>query len=218
MDRRTVYAERGCVLLEGLTPAEVAASMVFQAQVGQKKANGPTLAKPNVSHLPTIELYGYAWPTLLGLHWGLTAAVEEAAGVRLLPSYAYFRTYQQGDRCKVHIDRPSCEHSLSLTIGYSDDQPWALCVGEREWTIEQMRADPMAADFGEEPYAAFAMRPGDGVLYRGVVRRHGRVAPNPNRWSAHLFLHWVERGGPFAEWAFDRQKVFADGDFRFAPA
>lgn len=215
MDPRECYAERGYVLLPGLTPPEVAASMTFQAQVGQKRPNGPALAQPNVSCLPTIELYGYAWPTLRGLHWGLTSIVQQAAGVALLPSYAYFRTYQQGDRCKVHIDRPSCEHSLSLTIGYVDGAPWALCIGARDWSIEEMQAEPMAADFGDEAFAAIAMQPGDGVLYKGVVRRHGRVSPNPNRWSAHLFLHWVERDGPNAQWAFDRQKVVADGDFRF---
>jgi len=42
------------------------------------------------------------------------------------------------------------------------------------------------------------------VLYRGVQRRHGRTRPNPNGWSAHLFLHWVERGGPYADFAFDK--------------
>jgi hypothetical protein len=29
------------------------------------------------------------------------------------------------------------------------------------------------------------------------------MEPNPNRWSAHLFLHWVERDGPYAEHAFE---------------
>ena len=41
------------------------------------------------------------------------------------------------------------------------------------------------------------------VLYRGVQHRHGRIKPNPNRWSAHLFLHWVDRDGPHAAQAFD---------------
>jgi hypothetical protein len=27
--------------------------------------------------------------------------------------------------------------------------------------------------------------------------------PNPNSWSAHLFLHWVDRDGPHAAHAFD---------------
>ena len=30
-----------------------------------------------------------------------------------------------------------------------------------------------------------------------VTDKDGRTAPNPNRWSAHLFLHWVERDGAF---------------------
>jgi hypothetical protein len=40
-------------------------------------------------------------------------------------------------------------------------------------------------------------------MYRGVNHRHGRIEPNPNRWSAHLFLHWVDANGPFADQAFD---------------
>ena len=49
--------------------------------------------------------------------------------------------------------------------------------------------------------------PGDAVLYRGIDLRHGRTQPNPNRWSAHLFLFWVERGGPFAQHAFDEERL-----------
>ena len=51
--------------------------------------------------------------------------------------------------------------------------------------------------------ATGAPAPGDAVLYRGVQHRHGRLTPNRNAWSAHLFLHWVERDGPFASHAFD---------------
>jgi hypothetical protein len=28
--------------------------------------------------------------------------------------------------------------------------------------------------------------------------------PNPNSWSAHLFLHWVEKDGRYRDQAFDR--------------
>ena len=48
------------------------------------------------------------------------------------------------------------------------------------------------------------MRPGDGVLYQGTHHRHGRLTPNPNSWSAHLFLHWIDRNGDYAAEAFDR--------------
>ncbi len=214
-DRAAEFREKGRVLLDGVVPPEVAAGLTYQAQVGAKKPKGPALTQAPVSKKSTIEIYGFLWPSLLGFHWGLTPAIEAAAGVRLLPTYSYFRTYQRGDVCKIHIDRPSCEHSFSLTIGYSDDKPWALCVGEKQWTEEAMKAHPMTDDFGEEAYSGFAMQPGDGVLYKGCERRHGRVDPNPNRWSAHLFLHWVDRDGPNAEWAFDKQRVFTDGDFAF---
>ena len=73
--------------------------------------------------------------------------------------------------------------------------------------VESFDSEPSArteADFGTEAPAEFAMKPGDGVLYRGVQRRHGRTRPNPNGWSAHLFLHWVERDGPYADHAFDQ--------------
>ncbi|MEL6365840.1 MAG: hypothetical protein AAFR11_13480 [Pseudomonadota bacterium] len=209
------FRTKGRAFLKGLVPPEVAAGMTYQAQIGAKKPKGPALATPNVSKKSTIELYGFMWPSLLGLHWGLTPAVEAASGARLLPTYAYFRTYQRGDICKVHIDRPSCEHSLSLTIGYSDGAPWGLSVGREEWDTEKIAGKAMLPDFGDEPHDTFEMQPGDGVLYKGCERRHGRAEPNPNRWSAHLFLHWVDRDGPNAEWAFDKQQISADGDFAF---
>ena len=66
---------------------------------------------------------------------------------------------------------------------------------------------PYFEDFGDEPYSAIEMQPGDAVLYRGMNLRHGRTRPNPNRWSAHLFLFWVERGGEFEQHAFDEQRL-----------
>ena len=58
----------------------------------------------------------------------LGPVVAGLLGKDLLPSYCYFRIYRQGDICKVHGDRPACEHSLSLTLDYSDGAPWALDV------------------------------------------------------------------------------------------
>ena len=62
-------------------------------------------------------------------------------------------------------------------------------------------------DFGDEPFSSVEMQPGDAVLYRGMDLRHGRIKPNPNTWSAHLFLFWVERDGNFKQHAFDAQRL-----------
>jgi hypothetical protein len=109
--------------------------------------------------------------------------------------------YQQGDVCLVHSDREACEHSLSLMVDLSDGLPWALCIGK---DLVEQRPAPVVPDFGAEDYASLPMHAGDAVMYRGVDHRHGRVEANPNRWSAHLFMHWVDPNGPYADHAFDR--------------
>jgi hypothetical protein len=125
--------------------------------------------------------------------------MRELTGRDLLPTYDYFRLYRKDDVCRIHSDRDACEHSLSLTLGYSEGQIWPFEIG----TNPISAPGPIENDFGGDPFSSIAMNPGDAVLYRGVHHRHGRVAPNPNRWSAHLFLHWVDRDGPYAGHAFD---------------
>ena len=124
-------------------------------------------------------------------------------GEDLLPTYGYLRIYRQGDICRVHGDRLACEHSVSLTLAYSDDQPWALEVSPVRTDKPYQRADDQFRP--DEPTEAALMQPGDGVLYQGVHHHHARTTPNPNAWSAHLFLHWVSREGPYADQAFDGQ-------------
>jgi hypothetical protein len=123
-----------------------------------------------------------------------------------MPSYAYFRIYQKGDICRVHSDRQACEHSLSLTVELGDNVQWALSLEKRRLEGPVAAVDP---DFGREPFSSLPMSAGDAVMYRGVNHRHGRLEPNPNSWSAHLFLHWVDAKGPYTGHAFDRANIEA---------
>lgn len=150
-----------------------------------------------------LEIHGRNYPPLLGLHWGLTSMIAEKASRDLLPSFSFFRLYFAGDICRVHSDRPACEVSLSLTLAYSEGLPWELSIARTGVKDRQTIVD----DFGDEPHEAFTTMPGDGVLYYGSNHRHGRVTPNPNRWSAHLFLHWVARDGPHSDEAFERLEL-----------
>jgi hypothetical protein len=144
--------------------------------------------------------------------WGLTPIVSNLVGRELLPTYDYFRIYRQGDVCLVHSDRPSCEHSLSLTLDYSDGKVWDLQVAQ----YENDTLHPLGDDFGDKPYSSIGMEVGDAVLYQGVNHGHGRIHPNPNAWSAHLFLHFVDREGPHREHAFDGHLNPEKVDFSFA--
>lgn len=201
------YHANGYVALPGLFSVDVLHAFYARMQA-DLKAGGVAMrqfnAKGPLLRRDAIEIYAHVYPPMLTFLWGLTPRLEQVVGCPLLPTYAYFRLYQQGDICRVHSDRRACEHSLSLTIAYADDQPWALSVAtDRTDTPQPI----VAEDFGDQRFGSVPMAPGDGVAYQGTHHRHGRVEPNPNRWSAHLFLHWVEREGRYREEAFDRPTI-----------
>jgi hypothetical protein len=208
------YQEDGYAHLQGLIPPEV--TMAFLHILKQDMGSGPILLSratthPNLLMRPAFDVYGYQYKTMLGFLWGLTPIVSQVVGRELLPTYDYLRIYRAGDVCHVHSDRYSCEHSLSLTLGYSDGKPWDLEL-ERQRSEPSSRVEP---GFGDSIYQGIATMPGDAVLYQGIHHRHGRTTPNPNRWSAHLFLHWVDRDGPHRDHAFDRKIEAAAVDFSF---
>jgi len=214
---RREYDENGYTVLRAAAPLEVAQGLlglitnVMQRQdVAQRM-----ISRPSVNTKPSYEFHSSQFPAVYGFHWGLTSRLCELTGKRLAPSYCFFRAYQKDDRCTVHSDRPACDHSMSLALGYADGAIWPIEVGRRYLTVEEANTIKIAEDFGDEAYSSVALNPGDALVYKGVNHRHGRVTPNPNRWSAHLFLHWVDLEGPFAEWAFDKRPPPAPGDFAF---
>lgn len=198
------YRADGYVALPALFPVEVLEAFYLQLQ-RDVTAGGRTLsdftARGPLLKQDAIEVYAHIYPPMMTLLWGLTPRMALVAGCDLLPTYAYFRIYRQGDICRVHGDRHACEHSLSLTVATGDGRPWSLSVGADRL---DRPGPPTTEDFGSEPYGSVAMQPGDAVAYQGTHHRHGRLDPNPNSWSAHLFLHWVDRNGPYAGEAFDR--------------
>jgi hypothetical protein len=202
--RRDGYAE-----VKPLIPPEVAAALVQQLEADLAGA-GQSFAsfeqRLPLMKRPTVEISGHWYRPFTAFLWGLTPTISELTGADLLPSYAYFRIYRKDDICRLHSDRPSCEHSASLTLAYSDGKPWAFQIG----SVAMARPDYLREDFGDEPFTSIAMEPGDATLYRGTSLRHGRTDPNPNAWSAHLFLHWIERGGQYQSHAFDAERIKAE--------
>lgn len=210
------YLRDGYAHLEGLIGPEVAEA--FLRSLKQDMGSGPiplsrVSKHPNLLRRPAFEIYGYHYSPMLFFLWGLTPIISDIVGRKLLPTYDYFRIYRRRDVCRVHFDRYSCEHSLSLTLGYSDGVPWSLEVGR---TAHEQPSAAVEEDFGAEPFGSVRMAVGDAVLYRGVRHRHGRTAPNPNAWSAHLFLHWVEAEGAYRDHAFDGRSDSPPVDFSFA--
>lgn len=128
----------------------------------------------------------YADPHMEELLLLLLPHIEKASAVSLYPTYSYLRVYKRGDVLTRHVDRPACEISVSLNLGYAAATPWPLWV-----------EGPLGA-------SAVAMEPGDGVLYRGTECFHWREA-FAGEHTAQVFLHYVEQHGAHAAWKFDKR-------------
>lgn len=205
------YRAHGYVALKALFPTELLSAFYGRmtddlAAAGRSMASFKT--RGPLQRDEAIEIYAYQYAPMLAFLWGVTPRMAQLTGLGLLPTYAYFRAYRVGDVCRVHSDRPACEHSLSLTLASGEDRPWSLSVATGR--TDQPR--PIVSDdFEGAAFESVDMLPGNGVAYQGTHRRHGRLDPNPNSWSVHLFMHWVEQGGRYADQAFDRPTMQAAG-------
>lgn len=201
IDPAARFRTRGYAMLPGFLEPALCKALV--AELLGNIDRGATALHRKESVLvggPTTELYASEHASLRSFHWGMTPAVAALADCALVPSYAYLRIYARGDVCRIHGDRKACEYSISTVLGLADDIPWPLDIG-----IDTVARDArgLAPDFGDAEYESLPMGVGDAVVYRGMDHRHGRLMPNPNRSSIHLFLHWVDPEGPSAAHAFD---------------
>lgn len=79
------------------------------------------------------SVYGdFLMESLLGM---LLPKVEETTGLALSPTYSYYRVYKAGEELKEHCDRPACEVSLSLCLGYDylgKNFRWRFAIGDKK--------------------------------------------------------------------------------------
>jgi hypothetical protein len=125
-----------------------------------------------------------------GLLMDLLPFAEEVSRAKLFPTYSYFRVYSRGDVLEKHTDRPSCEISLSLCLGYHAERPWPLLVE------------------GPAGASSVELTPGDALLYRGIECPHWRE-PMDGEQTAQVFLHYVDQDGPYAEWKYDKRPALS---------
>jgi hypothetical protein len=214
----SMYKKRGYAPARGVISPEVAAvfTSITQKSMGdsaESQSRFATTVQP--LNIPAYDIFSRDYPAALTFLWGLTPFFEQAIGKSLLPTFCYFRVYQKGGVCMVHTDRFACEHSMSLFLGSSDELKWPFAIGRRRLSEQEIQAGEVRPDFGTDRYSTINMDPGDAVLYQGVHYKHGRLTPNPNRWSAHIFLHWVDRDGPYKECAFDKRVLPPRAEFYF---
>ena len=119
--------------------------------------------------------------------------MRKITGLNLAPTYSYWRLYKNGDVLKRHKDRPSCEVSTTLCLGYNNDN---LKGKKKHWQLYNW---PMWVDktggYGNKG-VPIHMEPGDMIVYRGCEIEHWRE-PFVGQNHAQVFLHYNNVDGPY---------------------
>lgn len=114
--------------------------------------------------------------------------LQRRLGMELLPCYSYLRCYTPESRLPRHVDRPSCEISVTLPIGqWQAGSQWPIWVASNGQDI------------------AVDLQPGDILAYRGADVPHWREPLEKGVW-VQVFLHYVDAHGAFTDYALDRRE------------
>jgi|TARA_R110000744_G_scaffold108485_1_gene205393 hypothetical protein len=101
--------------------------------------------------------------------------MEKETGTELLPTYAFWRCYTKFSSLSNHVDRRSCEISVTLNIN-SDNTPWPIYIN----------GEPIHLDKGE------------AVIYLGRQLPHYREEFQGD-FCIQAFLHYVNKNGKNAD-------------------
>lgn len=135
----------------------------------------------------------------------LKSVVEEATGLELWPSLAFYYTYRQGQSLKKHKDRSSCE----IVAG--------ICLGADQDFQKQHETWPLFLNVANQS-KALALQTGDMVIFRGHQTEHWREL-FMGEWFVSAIFAYVDKKGPFAFQKYDQRRSLGlphIGMFRWA--
>lgn len=111
--------------------------------------------------------------------------IGDAVGRTLLPTYTYARIYRPGEILKKHKDRPACEISATLTLGFDAKPVWPIF-------------------FDEERETSVSLDVGELAVYKGCEILHWRPSFK-GQWHVQVFLHYVDANGPYKDEVYDNR-------------
>ena len=179
------FLEKKYVLLKNVLGLEVINLISRYALLDEK--NDLTLEEGDSPQIHNSHSQ-YADGLMESLLLEMLPRMEETTGLKLYPTYSYYRVYRPGAILEKHKDRPSCEISTTITFNFDyqgSDYKYPIFVEGAECN----------------------MKPGDLVVYRGCEVEHWREEFKAPEGSYHVqvFLHYVDANGPYAEFKFDRR-------------
>lgn len=130
----------------------------------------------------------YGDPIFDDLLQRFTKPIGDAVGRTLLPTYTYARIYRPGEILKKHKDRPACEISATMTLGFDSKPIWPIM-------------------FDEEKEIPVSLEVGELAVYKGCEILHWRTAFK-GQWHVQVFLHYVDAHGPYRDHVRDGRPSF----------
>lgn len=176
------------VALRSLIDDDLAAMLYGHIQRRAEAGNIPQ----SKSHGLDVSLEDFADSLMEYVLKGVQPRVEDLCGLKLYPTYSFFRLYRKGSTLRHHRDRPSCEISVSVNLGPQLETPWPLWIT------------------GPQGTKAVDLAPGDALLYRGVECEHWRDRFEGEE-LAQVFLHYVDQDGPYRDYKFDQRPALGMG-------
>ena len=171
------FDKNGYVILSGALPKEECDTLVAYMFDLYEKGQ---LVKDEQCPL-SDSVYGD--PVFDDLLVKFAAPIGKQVGRKLLPTYTYCRIYRKGEILKKHKDRPACEISATMTLGYNAKNVWKIF-------------------FDEEKEVPVELEVGEMAVYKGCDSLHWRPAFK-GEWQVQVFFHYVDADGPYAHHAKD---------------
>jgi len=168
---KTEFDDLGFVVIRNFISEKKAIKLSDEFREFCDKNKDITDPDQRVPNAPAIHNYS-AFVELLS---SKTSKVSKFVGERVLPSYCYTRVYTNKSLLESHVDRPSCE--VSLTVHLDSDKQWEFCIEDKT---------------GKEN--KIILNRGDAVLYSGQDLPHWREEYEGSFYS-QVFLHYVKSSG-----------------------
>lgn len=138
--------------------------------------------------------------------------MEKVTGLELCPTYSYFRVYRPGAELKRHKDRPSCEVSATVCLGFkyenvNNGYTWDIYVDKDSHSVKHGPQGEFISN--NQPGSAIVQKPGDLLAYRGCEIEHWRPVflAGEGSYQVQAFFHYIDKNGPFyPEYAFDKRQ------------
>jgi hypothetical protein len=168
-----------------------------RGQISYNK-NGGIISHLNEETQVNGSLSRYNYPKYLIAYDRIKSKIESVIGCELYSTYFYDRFYFKNQELTNHIDRDSCEISVSLHISSGPKKiDWSFGIKSCEGHHNEI-----------------ILNSGDAILYKGCERPHWRkkmplsfrnILFTNNTYYHQIFMHYVLANGRRAHFAFDRK-------------